>query len=145
MAMDPDEERHRGGCLCSAVRYEVRGRLRDVVNCYCGMCRKLHGGCGAHSKADKAAIAILEGRGLKWYASSARARRGFCCKCGASLFWEPVDQPGTGILAGSLDQPSGLRTIGHIFVGEKADFIEIAGAAPRFEGSSRGALDGDDL
>ncbi len=92
-----------------------------------------------------APIAILEGRGLKWYASSARARRGFCCKCGASLFWEPVDQPGTGILAGSLDQPSGPRTIGHILVGEKADFIEIAGAAPRFEGWSRGALDGDDL
>ena len=73
------------------------------------------------------------------------ARRGFCGECGASLFWEPVDQPGTGILAGSLDQPSGLRTIGHIFVGEKADFIEIAGEAPRFAGSSRGALDGDEL
>ncbi len=143
--MSESEELHRGGCLCGAVRYEVRGPLRGVVNCYCTMCQKLHGACGAHSKADKAAIAVVEGRGLKWYASSARARRGFCGECGSSLFWEPVDQPGTGILAGTLDQPSGLETIGHIFLAEKCDFTEVAGAAPRFEGSSQGALDGDAL
>ncbi|MDJ0945633.1 MAG: GFA family protein [Kiloniellales bacterium] len=143
--MEDSQDRHRGGCLCGAVRYEVRGPLRGVVNCYCSLCQKLHGGVGPHSKADKAAITLLERRGLKWYASSERARRGFCGECGTSLFWEPVDQPGTGILAGSLDQPSGLATIGHIFVAEKADFVEIAGAAPRFEGSSHGALEGDAL
>ena len=139
------QESHGGGCLCGAVRYEVRGSLRDVVNCYCTMCQRLHGATGAHSKADTSAITITEGRGLKWYASSSRARRGFCVECGSSLFWEPVNQAGTGILAGSLDQPSGLRTIGHIFVGEKADFTEIDGAAPQFDGSSQGALDGDVL
>ena len=143
--MTDSEELHRGGCLCGAVRYEVRGPLRDVVNCYCTMCHKLHGAYGPHAKADKAAIALVEDRGLKWYPSSARARRGFCGECGAGLFWEPVDQPGTGILAGTLDQPSGLKTIGHIFVAETCDFTEIAGEAPRFEGSSQGALDGDAL
>ncbi len=138
-------ESHNGGCLCGAVRYEVRGPLRDVVNCYCTMCQRLHGACGAHSKADKSDIVIIEGRGLKWYASSSRARRGFCGECGSSLFWEPVGQPGTGILAGSLDQPTGLRTIGHIFVGEKCDFTEIDGDAPQFDGSSQGAIEGDEL
>ena len=138
-------ERHTGGCLCGAVRYEVRGPLRDVVNCYCSMCQRLHGGVGPHSKAAKADIAIIEGRGLKWYASSDRARRGFCGTCGSSLFWEPVDQPGTGILAGTLDQPTGLATIGHIFVDEKCDFIEIAGDAPQFDGTSSGAIEGDEL
>ena len=143
--MSEIQERHDGGCLCGAVRYEVRGPLRDVVNCYCSMCQKLHGGSGPHSKAAKTDIVLIEDRGLRWYASSDRARRGFCCECGSSLFWEPVNQLGTGILAGSLDQPTGLKTIGHIFVGEKADFTEIAGEAPRFEGSSEGALEGDAL
>jgi hypothetical protein len=27
-----------GGCLCGAVRYEVRGPLRDVLICHCGEC-----------------------------------------------------------------------------------------------------------
>jgi len=143
--MSKNLEVHAGGCLCGAVRYEVRGPLRDVVNCYCSMCQRLHGGAGPHSKAAKGDITIVEGRGLKWYASSARARRGFCGECGTGLFWEPVDQPGTGILAGTLDQPTGLATIGHIFVAEKCDFTEIAGDAPQFDGSSGGAIEGDTL
>ena len=138
-------ERHSGGCLCGAVRYEVQGPLRGVVNCYCSMCQRLHGGVGPHSKAAKADIVIVEGRGLRWYASSERARRGFCGICGSGLFWEPAGQPGTGILAGTLDQPTGLTTIGHIFVAEKCDFSEIAGDAPQFQGSSEGALEGDEL
>ena len=143
--MSDIQERHAGGCLCGAVRYEVRGRLRDVVICYCSLCQKLHGACGPHSKAAKGDIVLIEDRGLRWYESSARARRGFCGDCGSNLFWEPVDQPGTGILAGTLDQPSGLRTMGHIFVAEKCDFTEIAGDAPQFAGSSDGALEGDEL
>ena len=27
-----------GGCLCGAVRYELVGPLRDVVNCHCSEC-----------------------------------------------------------------------------------------------------------
>ena len=138
-------QKHSGGCLCGAVRYEVEGQLRGVVNCYCSMCQHLHGSYGAHSKADKSRINILESRGLKWFASSDQARRGFCGECGSSLFWEPVDQPGMGIVAGSLDQPTELETIAHIFVAEKADFVEITGDAPQFEGSSHGEIEGDDL
>ena len=134
-----------GGCLCGAVRYEVEGPLRGVVNCYCSMCQRLHGASGAHSKADKSRISIVEGRGLKWFASSDQARRGFCSECGSNLFWEPVDQPGMGIVAGSLDQPTHLATIGHIFVAEKADFVEITGDAPQFAGSSHGKIEGDEL
>lgn len=134
-----------GGCLCGAVRFEVSGRLRDVVNCHCGMCQKLHGTYGAHSKAKKSSISITEARGLNWYRSSKIARRGFCQECGSSLFWQPDEQDATGILAGSLDQPTGLNTMGHIFVGDKADFYEIGDEYPQFEKSSDGALPDDSL
>ncbi len=134
-----------GGCLCGAVRFQVSGPLRDVVNCHCGMCRKLHGVYGAHSKALKIDITILEDRGLKRYRTSEIAQRGFCRECGSSLFWQPDEQDATGILAGSLDQPTSLNTMGHIFVGEKADFYEIGDPYPQFENSSDGALKGDSL
>ena len=134
-----------GGCLCGAVRFRVTGPLRDVVNCHCSMCQKLHGVFGAHSKARKNDIEIVEDRGLKWYRTSGIAQRGFCRECGSSLFWQPDEQDATGILAGSLDQPTGLNTMGHIFVGEKADFYEISDPFPQFEESSDGALKDDSL
>lgn len=133
----------KGGCLCGAVRYEVRGLLRDVVNCHCSMCRRLHGSFGPHSKAPKNRIRLTRDAGLAWYRTSSLARRGFCRECGSGLFWEPFEQYATGIIAGSLDAPTGLRTIGHIFVGEKSDFYEITDNAPQFQGSSEGRLAGD--
>lgn len=134
-----------GGCLCGKVRYEVRGPLRGIVNCHCSMCQRLHGGFGPHSKAHKHNITITRDAGLAWYESSASARRGFCRLCGSSLFWEPVAQDTTGIVAGSLDSPTGLKTIGHIFVAEKPDFYEISDDLPQFAASSDGQLPGDFL
>jgi hypothetical protein len=64
----------------------------------------------------------------------------FCKNCGSSLFWQPFDLDATGIIAGSLDGPTGLKTIGHIFVGEKPDFYEITDGLPQFEASSNGEL-----
>jgi hypothetical protein len=132
-----------GGCLCGGVRYEVKGSLRDVVNCHCSMCRRLHGGFGPHSKALKEDITITKGDGLAWYKSSEVARRGFCNECGTNLFWEPVSLDGTGILAGTLDDTEELKTMGHIFVKEKANFYEITDDLPQFQGSSKGKLAGD--
>ena len=129
-----------GGCLCGAVRYEVKGPLRDVINCHCSMCQRLHGIFGPHSKARKANITITNDHGLAWYKSSNVAQRGFCRVCGSSLFWKPFELEGTGIVAGSLDGPTGLKTIGHIFVGEKSDFYEIDDDLPQFEESSDGEL-----
>lgn len=132
-----------GGCLCGSVRYEVKGPLRDVINCHCMMCRRQHGGFGPHSKAKKANITITKDSGLAWYQTSDIARRGFCQLCGSGLFWEPFDQDATGIIAGTLDTPTGLKSIGHIFVAEKGDFYEISDELPRFEGSSDRALADD--
>ncbi len=132
-----------GGCLCGAVRFQVNGPLRDVINCHCSMCQKLHGAFGAHSKAKKVDIDIIEDRGLTWYRTSEIAERGFCRQCGSSLFWRPDEQDATGILAGSLDRPTDLTTMGHIFVGEKADFYEISDLHPQFDKSSDGSFKDD--
>ena len=80
-----------------------------------------------------------------WYRTSEIAQRGFCRECGSSLFWKPDEQDATGILAGSLDQPTSLNTMGHIFVGEKPDFYEISDSLPQFEKSSDGGLEDDTL
>ncbi len=137
----PDENMlTKGGCLCGAVRYQVQGPLRDVVNCHCSMCQRLHGNFGPHSKARKVNITITRSDGLAWYKTSDIAQRGFCRNCGSGLFWEPFELEATGIIAGTLDGPTELSSMGHIFVGEKSDFYEITDGLPQFEGSSDGQL-----
>ena len=81
------EPRATGGCLCGAIRYAVRGPLRPVVNCHCGQCLRWHGNFGAYSAADWDDVTVAGRRHLKWYDSSSFARRGFCRRCGSSLFW----------------------------------------------------------
>jgi hypothetical protein len=120
-----------GGCLCGAVRYEARGPLRDVVNCHCGRCRSTHGHFAAYTELATADLALLQDRGLGWYVTDGR-ERGFCRECGASLFWRRTGQGSTSIAAGTLDEPTGLRTVEHIFVESKGDYYDIADDLPRF-------------
>ena len=135
----PDETptpavRATGACLCGAVRYEVTGALRDVVLCHCAMCRRTHGHVGAYSATPRDALRIVEARGLRWYASSSFARRGFCAECGASVFWERIGSGSVSIAAGTLDAPTGLSTTLQIFVDDAGDYYAPDPAIPRRAG-----------
>jgi hypothetical protein len=119
-----------GGCLCGGVRFEVSGPLRDVVVCHCRMCRKAHGHIGAYTAVRKDALTFGEARGLRWYQSSADARRGFCAECGSTLFWD-ADRRGTiSIAAGTLDAPTGLRTTLQIHVASAGDYYDVDASIP---------------
>ncbi len=113
---------YTGGCLCGAVKYRVHGPLRPVIACHCEQCRRTSGHYVAATAARNEDFALIEDRGLEWYRSSARARRGFCRTCGSSLFWKPADKDRIHIMAGTLDQPTGLKSEMHIFVDQIADY-----------------------
>ena len=120
-----------GSCVCGAVSYQVKGPLRDVVNCHCAMCRKTHGHVGAYTNAPRDALAITESRGLKWNRSSDFARRGFCAECGGTLFWERDGADVISIAAGTLDAPTGLKTVLQIYVRHAGDYYEIPADIPQ--------------
>ena len=126
-----------GGCLCGSVRYEVRGALRDVLVCHCVECRRWHGHVSASTAARKDDLVLLEERGLRWIQSprsDARARRGFCGECGSSLFWDPPDRQTISIAAGTLEEPTGLRLLGHVYVAHAGDYYELpSDGLPRYE------------
>lgn len=115
-----------GGCLCGAVRYELRGKTTSVTYCHCSMCRRWHGHVGAYAAVDRADFALLEQRTLKWFASSPDVRRGFCAACGSSLFFDEAGAPKMAFCAGTLDEPTGLRSKAHIFVASKGDYYDLA-------------------
>jgi hypothetical protein len=131
-----------GGCLCGAVRFEVLGPLRDVVLCHCGECRRWGGHVTAMTAAQAAHLRFVTDSGLRWIdspESAARARRGFCGECGASLFWDAPDRETISIAAGVLDEPTGLRTTSQIYTEDAGDYYEIDPALESFRGSRASA------
>lgn len=117
-----------GRCLCGAVSYEVRGPLRDVLLCHCEECRRWHGHVSASTAARREHLVLLEQRGLRWIASprsEANARRGFCCECGSSLFWDPPERGTISIAAGTLDDATGLRIAAHWYTSQAGAYYEL--------------------
>jgi hypothetical protein len=90
------------------------------------MCRKWHGHVGAYAAGDRANFALTEERGLKWFASSEKVRRGFCAECGASLFFDTEGDPKIAFCPGSLDEPTGLKSKAHIYVASKGDYYALS-------------------
>ena len=122
-----------GRCLCGAVQFEVRGRLSEAHACHCSQCRRQSGHYVVATGARRADFKLTEERGLKWYRSSTRARRGFCSACGSVLFWDDGGEE-ISVNAGSLDPPTGVAVTAHIFVDEKSDYYDIADGLPKFAG-----------
>ncbi|PWC87724.1 aldehyde-activating protein [Azospirillum sp. TSH100] len=120
-----------GGCLCSGVRYAIDTHPEPISFCHCSQCRRQHSHVGAYTGLPRSALRLLNDETLTWYAASDRARRGFCRRCGAGLFWEALDQSDAGnrpritVTAGSLDDASGLRVDRHIFVDHKGAYYDI--------------------
>jgi len=117
-----------GGCLCGAVRYEVNGPLRDVLVCHCQECRRWHGHVSASTAARREDLVLVARHGLRWIdspQSDAGARRGFCAECGSSLFWDAPGRPTVSIAAGTVDPPTGLRVMGHVYAAHAGDYYEL--------------------
>jgi hypothetical protein len=125
-----------GGCLCGEVQYEIHGELRDIVNCHCSKCRKFHGNYGAYTSVKVEKLSIIQQNSLKWYKSitdeTPNVHRGFCSECGSSLFWHPSDQPYIAVAAGSLNSPTHLKTLGHVWCSQISDYYKIEDDLPQF-------------
>lgn len=122
-----------GGCLCGAVRYTVRGPLREILVCHCHECRRWTGRAWAATAAESADLEIAGD--VVWRRSPRseyEADRGNCASCGSSLFWRARGGPRVAIGAGSLDDPSVLRVAAHIWVEQGASWELPAGGAPAY-------------
>jgi hypothetical protein len=132
---EPDAPTHRGRCLCGVVSFRVNGAMRPIVTCHCGMCRRWHGHFAAYTSAKCADIELSGLAEVRWFLSSDKAKRGFCRRCGSSLFWAPAGGERWSIAAGSLHEPTGLRTVRHIFTADKGDSYRIADGVRESPGS----------
>ncbi len=127
---------HKGSCLCGAVTFEVDGELKPPDACHCDQCRKWTGHALFSTEVKRAALTVHGEENLAWHSSSEKVRRGFCARCGSSLFFDPTDRQKhdwIGIAMGAFEKPTGTRMALHIFTAEKGDYYEITDDLPQNE------------
>ncbi len=122
---DSAPEKHRGSCLCGAVKFEVTGALPPPDACHCSQCRRTSGHYWASTDVPSEALVIEDKGKLTWFHSSEKVRRGFCSTCGSSLFWDPIHKPMIAVAMGAFDRPTGTHLAMHIYVHSKGDYYEI--------------------
>lgn len=124
---------HLGGCLCGAVRYVVRGPLREILVCHCVNCRRLTGRAWPATAAQRADLEVAGD--VAWTPSPGSpwdARRGFCPACGTALFWDAPCRPTVSIGAGTLDDPGGLCVAAHVHAADAVSWDAPADGVPTF-------------
>ena len=122
----------KGSCECQGVVFELIGELRDVVFCHCSQCRKTSGHYWAATQVSKGNLNLIKATSLSWYDSSDKARRGFCSVCGSSMFYERKGIDKISVSAGSLEIPTSLDRMRHIYVASKGDYYDISDDLPQF-------------
>ena len=116
---------HSGGCQCGAVRFRASRFGRSSI-CHCRMCQKAFGGLFG---------ALVTAHDLEWtrgsprrFASSNKARRGFCPDCGTPLTFETDGR--TEIAVGAFDDPSVVPPTIQVNPADKALFFDGICALP---------------
>ncbi len=124
------DKKHKGSCLCKAIKFELILPEKEVHVCHCGLCQKLHGGPGFALSCEKDWV-IQGEENLTWYDSSEWAQRSFCGTCGTHLFFRMKDGSFHGVPAGVMDDLEGFKLGMHIFIDKKPDYYDFNDNAPR--------------
>ena len=122
----------KASCLCGGIKLKTQGYHRNVQNCHCIQCMKTHGHHAAYTNVEERNVKFLKKRTLRWFKSSNRAKRGFCNKCGASLFFKIAGAKTISIAAGMFNKPIKLKTTMNIFVKGKSDYYKLDSRIPKF-------------
>lgn len=125
--------RHRGGCHCGRVRFEVLAPARlTVSDCNCSMCAKSG---YLHLIVPKAQFTLVSGaESLTAYRfNTGTAQHLFCAVCGVKSFYVPRSHPdGYSVNARCLDPGTVEQLIVEPFDGQQWEQSMQQGKLPTF-------------
>jgi len=117
-----------GRCLCDAVRFHARLPSRWVAHCHCSLCRRAHGAAFVTWAGFDADACRIEDdhHVLRWYDSSPAAQRGFCSRCGSTLFFRSERWAGElHIVLANFDGPLDRAPQAHAFWDTHVDWVAL--------------------
>ena len=123
--------------MCKAIRYEVSAQPLAVMNCHCRDCQYASGGGFTTAVVvPRPAFKLLKGTPRSYSTVGDNRKtvtRYFCAECGSPLFAAPPREAIWVVKAATLDDPSGLRMSGALYVKSAQPWAHIDPALPAFE------------
>ena len=120
-------KKHRGACLCGAVKFSFSGGLDDAYFCHCTQCRKNYGMHGAFVGVAQDALTISDPKKvLTSYKSSRNTVRQFCGRCGSPISWDRKGYENIYVCLGLLDGEAKPAKVKNIHTEDKGAYYKIA-------------------
>ncbi len=132
-----DDSSLTGRCLCGAVRFEILPPTKWCAHCHCSLCRRAHGAAFVTwFGVERTQFAMTSGEEqLVWFHSSPPARRGFCGRCGSTLFFESERWPDEiHIALAHMEGPIDRAPAAHVFYDTHVDWFEVSDDLRRLGG-----------
>ena len=130
----------KGGCLCGAVRYVIKGESRVSSICHCTHCQKQSGSVFSfnlivrevdYAQSGETKVYVIKGD------SGQPVHRHFCGDCGSAILAKTTLLPGKIVLrAGTLDTLEGLQPNAEIYTDRAVQWLAPVAGAARFAQSS---------
>jgi hypothetical protein len=121
-------------CLCGDIRLTAALPSKWVAHCHCTLCQRSNGAAFVTWVGlEEAVCRIDDPRAcLQWYRSSSRGERGFCSRCGASLFFRSLRWPGElHVTLTSFETPVDRAPQAHVFWDTHVDWLVLRDELPR--------------
>lgn len=126
-----------GGCLCGAVRYEIRETPKLQIACHCDSCRKSSGSAFVAAAVAPRAVTTMEGTVTTFAEKADSGRevsRCFCPTCGSTVYSEIATAPDAYVIqAGTLDDPSWFRPKMNFFAARALDWAPVDPGCKNFD------------
>jgi hypothetical protein len=122
----------QGGCLCGAIRYQLKDEPTMALVCHCKTCQKNSGTAFSTNLAMPEASVKIEGDCLTTFAEHASATappffRSFCSRCGSPICARGEAYPGViFIKAGTLDDTSRVDPGVQLWCSEKQPWLTFS-------------------
>ena len=113
-----------GGCICGAVRFDAKPDDHFHA-CHCDTCRRWSGGVYLGVEVGDT-LRVEDEAELRWYASSEWAQRGFCGRCGATLFWDAPDFGKIYVAYNAFDEAPHGDFATELYIDRKPDAYSFA-------------------
>jgi hypothetical protein len=125
----------KGTCFCGAVRFDADPAEWESHACHCESCRRWTGSAFLAVKVPEAGLRWEGAESIRVIRSSDWAERGWCDRCGSTLFYRLViegPQRGDHYLAvGLFDEPGAFPLTSELYIDRKPASFAFAGERKR--------------